>query len=88
MRAARHEAGAARKLYELLLPYHEQVIFIGATAALPVAFYLGELASVLELYGRTDAYFAEATELDTRDAAATRRYARVECQATSELANY
>jgi tetratricopeptide (TPR) repeat protein len=59
-------SGPAAKLYELLAPYHEQMIFIGATAANPVAFYLGELASVLERYDQAHDHFVEATELNRR----------------------
>ncbi len=58
--------GPATKLFELLAPYHAQVISIGPTGANPVAFYLGELASVLDLYDQADSYFAAATELNTR----------------------
>jgi hypothetical protein len=58
--------GPARKLATLLAPYHEQIPFGGAIALNPVAFYLGGLASVLAQYERAEAYFAEATALNSR----------------------
>jgi class 3 adenylate cyclase/tetratricopeptide (TPR) repeat protein len=57
--------GPARKLFDLLAPYQEQVPFIGTLGFVPVALALGGLASVLGRYGEAEAYFAEATEFNT-----------------------
>ncbi len=56
----------ARKLYDLLAPYHEQVPFIGTLGFFPAALALGGLASVLGRYDLAEAHFTEATELTTR----------------------
>jgi len=58
--------GPARKLHDLLAPYHDQVPFIGTLGFFPVALALGGLASVLGRYEDAEASFAEATELNTR----------------------
>ena len=58
--------GPARKLYDLLAPYHDQVPFIGTLGFFPVALDLGGLASVLGRYEEAEASFVEATELNTR----------------------
>ena len=58
--------GPARKLYDLLAPYHEQVPFIGTLGFFPVALSLGGLASVLGRYDEAEAHFAEAAELTAR----------------------
>ena len=61
-------SGPARKLYDLLAPYHEQVPFIGTLGFFPAALALGGLASVLGRYDAAEAHFTEATELTTRGA--------------------
>jgi class 3 adenylate cyclase/tetratricopeptide (TPR) repeat protein len=59
-------AGPARKLYELLSPYHEQIPFIGTLGFFPASLSLGGLASILGRYDEAKAHFTEATELTTR----------------------
>ncbi len=56
----------ARVLLDLLAPFDEQVLFIGATAGSPVAYYCGSLESVLGRYDEADAHFAKAAELNAR----------------------
>ena len=58
--------GPARKLYDMLAPYHGQVPFIGTLGFFPVALALGGLASVLGRYEEAEASFSEAAELNTR----------------------
>ena len=50
--AIRLEHPAASTLYELLVPFRDQVCFVGTTCEGPIAHYLGGLAAVL---GRTEA---------------------------------
>ena len=59
-------AGPARRLYDLLAAYPDQVPFIGTLGFLPVTVSLGGLASVLGLYDRAEAHFAAAVEINTR----------------------
>jgi class 3 adenylate cyclase/tetratricopeptide (TPR) repeat protein len=56
----------ARLLLDLLAPFDDQVLFIGATAGSPVAYYCGSLESVLGRYEEADAHFAKAAELNAR----------------------
>ncbi len=56
----------ARLLLDLLAPFDDQVLFIGATAGSPVAYYCGGLESVLGLYDQADTHFARAAELNAR----------------------
>jgi class 3 adenylate cyclase/tetratricopeptide (TPR) repeat protein len=56
----------ARLLLDLLAPFDDQVLFIGATAGGPVAYYCGSLESVLGHYDEAEAHFAKATELNAR----------------------
>lgn len=57
--------GPAQHLYQLLTRYHERIPFV-ISANPPVASFLGGLASVLDRYDEAEAYFAEATEINTR----------------------
>ncbi len=57
---------AARLLLDLLAPFDDQVLFIGATAGSPVAYYCGGLESVLGLYDQAETHFAKAAELNAR----------------------
>jgi tetratricopeptide (TPR) repeat protein len=54
----------ARLLLDLLAPFDEQVLFIGATAGSPVAYYCGSLESVLGRYDQAETHFARAAELN------------------------
>ena len=56
----------ARLLLDLLAPFDDQVLFIGATAGSPVAYYCGSLESVLGRYGEAETHFAKAAELNAR----------------------
>ena len=56
----------ARLLLDLLAPFDDQVLFIGATAGSPVAYYCGSLESVLGRYDEADTHFAKAAELNAR----------------------
>jgi class 3 adenylate cyclase/tetratricopeptide (TPR) repeat protein len=56
----------ARLLLDLLAPFDEQVLFIGATAGTSVAYYCGGLESVLGLYDQAETHFAKAAELNAR----------------------
>ena len=56
----------ARLLLDLLLPFDDQVLFIGATAGSPVAYYCGGLESVLGLHNDAETHFAKAAELNAR----------------------
>ncbi len=56
----------ARLLLDLLAPFDDQVLFIGATAGSPVAYYCGSLESVLGLYDQAERHFAKAAELNAR----------------------
>ena len=56
----------ARLLLDLLAPFDEQVLFIGATAGSPVAYYCGSLESVLGRYSEAEAHFAQAAELNAK----------------------
>jgi class 3 adenylate cyclase/tetratricopeptide (TPR) repeat protein len=51
-------------LLDLLAPFDDQVLFIGATAGSPVAYYCGTLESVLGRYNEADTHFAKAAELN------------------------
>jgi class 3 adenylate cyclase/tetratricopeptide (TPR) repeat protein len=55
-----------QKLYDLLSPYSDQVVFVGTAGGTSVALHLGGLASALGRYDEAEAYFAQATELDAR----------------------
>ena len=61
-----HAEEPARRLLELLVPFDDQVLFIGATAGCPVAYYCGSLESVLGRYEEAETHFAKATELNAR----------------------
>ena len=54
----------ARLLLDLLAPFDEQVLFIGATAGSPVASYCGGLESVLGRFNEAEAHFVKAAELN------------------------
>ena len=56
----------ARLLLDLLKPFDDQVLFIGATAGSPVAYYCGGLESVLGRYNDAERHFAKAAELNAR----------------------
>jgi tetratricopeptide (TPR) repeat protein len=56
----------ARLLLDLLAPFDDQVLFIGATAGSPVAYYCGSLESVLGLYDQAETHFARAAKLNAR----------------------
>ncbi len=56
----------ARLLLDALAPFDDQVLFIGATAGSPVAYYCGSLESVLGRYDEAETHFAKATELNAR----------------------
>jgi class 3 adenylate cyclase/tetratricopeptide (TPR) repeat protein len=56
----------ARLLLELIAPFDDQVLFIGATAGSPVAYYCGGLESVLGRYNEAETHFAKAAELNDR----------------------
>jgi class 3 adenylate cyclase/tetratricopeptide (TPR) repeat protein len=56
----------ARLLLDLLAPFDDQVLFIGATAGSPVAYYCGSLESVLGRYDEAERHFAKAAELNAR----------------------
>ncbi len=58
--------GPARKLYDLLAPYPDQIPFIGTLGFFPVALALGGLDSVLGRYEKAEASFARATEINRR----------------------
>ena len=51
-------------LLDLLVPFDDQVLFIGATAGSPVASYCGGLESVLGRYDEAETHFAKAAELN------------------------
>ena len=61
-----HAEAPARLLLDLLKPFDDQVLFIGATAGNPVAYYCGGLESVLGLYDQAEAHFARAAELTAK----------------------
>jgi class 3 adenylate cyclase/tetratricopeptide (TPR) repeat protein len=56
----------ARLLLNLLAPFDDQVLFIGATAGSPVAYYCGGLESMLGRYDEAETHFAKAAELNAR----------------------
>ena len=56
----------AQLLLELLAPFADQVLFIGATVGSPVAYYCGSLESVLGRYDEAERHFAKAAELNAR----------------------
>ena len=56
----------AGRLFELLVPFHDQVPGNGITSSEPVAMYLAGLAALLGRYDDAEEYFAEAAELNTR----------------------
>ena len=53
---------AARRLLELLAPFDDQVLFIGATAGSSVAYHCASLESVLGRYDDAERHFAMASE--------------------------
>ena len=57
---------SAQLLLNLLMAFDDQVLFIGATAGSPVAYYCGGLESVLGRYDEAEAHFAKAAELSAR----------------------
>ncbi|MFZ0248625.1 MAG: AAA family ATPase [Acidimicrobiales bacterium] len=61
-----HAEAPARRLLNLLAPFDDQVLFIGATAGSPVAYYCGGLESVLGRYEEAEIHFAQAAELNDR----------------------
>ncbi len=61
-----HAQAPARLLLDLLAPFDDQVLFIGATAGSPVAYYCGSLESVLGRYDEAERHFAKAAELNVR----------------------
>jgi tetratricopeptide (TPR) repeat protein len=56
----------ARLLLDLLAPFDDQILFIGATVGSPVAYYCGSLESVLGRYDEAETHFAKAAELNAR----------------------
>jgi class 3 adenylate cyclase/tetratricopeptide (TPR) repeat protein len=60
------DAEAARRLYELLLPWHEQFDFSGATSIGSVASHLGRLAAVLDDPEAAAVHFTEALRIERR----------------------
>jgi hypothetical protein len=60
------ETSAAARLYDLLLPWSEQVIFSGAGIHGPVAHYLGLLAAALGRPEQAAAHFRAAADLSER----------------------
>ena len=58
-----HAEGPARLLLDLLVPFDDQLLFIGATAGSPVAYYCGSLESVLGRYNEAE----EALRSSSRD---------------------
>ena len=56
----------AQLLLDLLAPFDDQVLFIGATTGSPVAYYCGSLESVLGRYDEADRHFAKAAALNAR----------------------
>ena len=61
-----HAEAPARLLLDLLTPFEDQVLFIGATAGSPVAYYCGSLESVVGRYNEAERHFAKADELNAR----------------------
>ena len=61
-----HAEAPARLLLDLLTPFDDQVLFIGATAGSPVAYYCGSLEWVLGRYNEAERHFAKAAELNVR----------------------
>jgi len=57
-------APAARPLYELLLPFHDQVPCNPLVPHEPVAMFLGGLAAVLGRFDEAETYFERAAELN------------------------
>ena len=57
---------AAAQLYERLRPWHAQVVNNAWTVQGPVAYSLGELATVLERYDEAETHFAEAERIGER----------------------
>ena len=68
-----HAEGPARLLLDLLVPFDDQVLFIGATAGSPVAYYCGSLESVLGRYNEAERHFAKAAELTQQRSNGVRR---------------
>jgi tetratricopeptide (TPR) repeat protein len=56
----------ALRLLELLAPFDDQVLFIGATAGSSVAYHCASLESVLGRYEDADRHFAMASECHLR----------------------
>jgi len=56
----------ARQLLELLAPFDDQVLFIGATAGNSVAYLCASLESVLGRHDEADRHFAMASERHLR----------------------
>ncbi len=56
----------ARQLLELLAPFEDQVLFIGATAGNSVAYLCASLEAVLDRCDEADRHFAMASELHRR----------------------
>ena len=48
------------------MPFDDQVLFIGATAGSPVAYYCGSLEAVLGRYNEAERHFAKAAELSAK----------------------
>ena len=60
------EEAHAALLFQLLLPYRDQVPHNGLIPELSVASHLGALATVLGRYDEAEVFFAEAAELNAR----------------------
>jgi hypothetical protein len=58
--------GPARQLLELLAPFDDQVLFIGATAGSSVAYHCASLESVLGRYAEAERHFAMAADRHAR----------------------
>ncbi len=53
----------AQRLYDLLVPWHSQVVCVGPTTQGPVALYLAMLSTFLGHYDDAERHFAESLEL-------------------------
>jgi hypothetical protein len=61
-----HATAAAAALYEHLSPYHDQIVFTGATVNASLAHYLGLLDHTLGRLDDADRWFAESLDLHER----------------------
>jgi class 3 adenylate cyclase/tetratricopeptide (TPR) repeat protein len=61
-----HAAGPAERLYDALVPLHDQIPFIGTLGYYPAAWSLGGLATTLGRYDEAEVHLAEADEHASR----------------------